>query len=290
MEEYRAGGLVRRCDGKTCVFHRDAQGRAITIPTSCDRKCGCKQAGRLAVIVPELMRLAYVIVETHSVYDIVQLTDNLHAAQALRGDLRGIPFILSRREREISTPTDGGGRVRYKKWLLFVEPDPAWVSRQLESMRIAALPVIGDLPTLTVSPRLLVDRGTGEIIDAGGWTDDDDEDADASTEPEAPTTISDYDNPFDGEPQSPTPTAKTQTATHPPIHTADAATVTRLTETAAAVYGERWSAEQEKKVAESASKGATQTLAGLTPREAEALNKILIARLAAKQNQAQKED
>ena len=43
MEEYRAGGLVRRCDGETCVFQRDAQGRAITAPTPCARQCACKQ-------------------------------------------------------------------------------------------------------------------------------------------------------------------------------------------------------------------------------------------------------
>ena len=117
MEEYRAGGLVRRCDGETCVFSRDVKGNAVTSPTPCARPCGCKQVGRLAVIVPELVRMAYVTVETHSVYDIIQLTENLQAAQAMRGDLRGIPFILSRREREISTPTDNGGRARRKKSL-----------------------------------------------------------------------------------------------------------------------------------------------------------------------------
>ena len=110
LEEYRAGGLVRRCDGETCVFQRDAKGIAVTMPTPCSKSCGCKQVGRLSVIVPELVRMAYVTVETHSVYDIIQLTENLQAAQAMRGDLRGIPFILSRREREISTPTGDGGR------------------------------------------------------------------------------------------------------------------------------------------------------------------------------------
>lgn len=269
LEEYRAGGLVKRCDGETCVFHRDAQGRAITVPTPCTKQCGCKQVGRLAIIVPQLVRLAYVTVETHSVYDIIQLTENLHAAQALRGDLRGIPFILSRREREISTPTDTGGRARRKKWLLFIEPDPEWVSRQLESMRIAALPVIGDLPALAApAPRMLVDRGTGEIIDAG-WNDAD-EDDEVGTEAPA------VDNPFDDPPPSPTaPVAP------PPAKTADHATLARLTEAAIAVYGDRWNAETERKVVEGASKGAVQTLSALTKREAEDLTKILVARLAA---------
>jgi len=271
LEEYRAGGLVRRCDGETCVFHRDAQGRAITVPTPCTKQCGCKQVGRLAIIVPQLVRLAYVTVETHSVYDIIQLTENLHAAQALRGDLRGIPFVLSRREREISTPTDGGGRARRKKWLLFIEPDPEWVSRQLESMRIAALPVIGDLPALAApAPRMLVDRGTGEIIDAG-WNDADEDD---EPEAEAPAVA---DNPFDDPP--PAKSAAPQPV--PPAKTVDPAALARLTEAAIAVYGDRWNADKERQVAESASKGAVQTLAALTPREAEALTKILVARLAA---------
>lgn len=187
LEEYRAGGLVRRCDGETCVFHRDAQGRAITAPTPCTKQCGCKQVGRLSVIVPQLARMAYVTVETHSVYDIIQLTENLYAAQALRGDLRGIPFVLSRREREISTPTGDGGRARRKKWLLFIEPDPQWVSRHLEAMRIAALPVVRD-PTALEQPtsRMLVDRSTGEIVNTG-WANADD-DADYRTE--APAALS----------------------------------------------------------------------------------------------------
>lgn len=276
MEEYRAGGLVRRCDGETCVFHRDAQGRAITVPTPCTKQCGCKQVGRLAIIVPELVRLAYVTVETHSVYDIIQLTENLQAAQALRGDLRGIPFVLSRREREISTPTGDGGRARRTKSLLFIEPDPEWVARQLESMRIAALPPIGDLPALSAPPtRMLVDRGTGEIV--GEWEDADEDE---------------QDNPFADEPQAPkappVPASKQVTPgkAHPPIPTADAATVERLTGIAKEVYGDRWNAEMERKLAEGASKGVVKTLASLTEREAEDLSKILVDRLAKKVQEA----
>ena len=285
MEEYRAGGLVRRCDGETCVFQRDAQGRAITAPTPCARQCACKQVGRLAVIVPELQRMAYVTVETHSVYDIVQITENLHAAQALRGDLRGIPFILSRREREISTPTGDGGRARRKKWLLFIEPDPQWVSRQLESMRIAAMPVIGgELPSLpSPAPRLLVDHGTGEIIADADWQDDDAEPSDH--QPAAPQTVASQTvaSQTVAQPatQNPTPPAQHTNG----IATADAATIARLTEIAIAVYGDRWNADKERKVAEGASKGAVTTLSDLTPREAEDLSKILVGRFAAMSSQ-----
>ena len=273
MEEYRAGGLVRRCDGETCVFSRDAKGVAITLPTPCAHPCGCKQVGRLTVIIPELVRMAYVMVETHSVYDIIQLTENLQAAQAMRGDLRGIPFILSRREREISTPTGDGGRARRKKSLLFIEPDPSWVARQLESMRIAALPQI-DAPLLAApQPRLLVDRQTGEILSGDmQWTDPDDEEDNGEGEG----------NPFLDKPGQPDPPPP------PPPPPQNGKKVTplspttgvRLYELARQIYGERWDRDKERQVAEGASKGAVGKLADLTQSEGERLLAIFEKRLA----------
>lgn len=268
MEEYRAGGLVRRCDGETCVFSRDARGNAVTTPTPCAKPCGCKQVGRLAVIVPELVRMAYVTVETHSVYDIIQLTENLQAAQAMRGDLRGIPFILSRREREISTPTPEGGRARRKKHLLFIEPDPDWVVRQLESMRIAALPVLpADLPALPGSQRLLVDRQTGEIL-SDAPEDDEEEGDNAGGE-----------NPFFDKPQS-SPSPSPQNEGSVKVTPLSPTTGVRLYALARQIYGERWDIEKERQVAESASKGAVSKLAELTQKEAESLIAIFENRLA----------
>ena len=179
LEEYTAGGMARRCDGETQHFHRDADGKGNTTPVKCERlcgrKCGCKEVGRLAVIVPQLARLASVTVETHSLYDIMQLTENLQAAEALRGDLRGIPFILSRRDREISTPGEGGKRTRRTKSLLFIEPNPEWVARQLESMRLAALPIV-DVPALQ-APAMR--RITGPVtVDADDFDDEEEDDGD----------------------------------------------------------------------------------------------------------------
>ena len=58
-----------------------------------------------------------------SVNDIISLQQALQAAKALqKGKLAGIPFLLTRREREISTPTDDGKRARRKKSLLWLEP------------------------------------------------------------------------------------------------------------------------------------------------------------------------
>lgn len=68
----------------------------------------------------------------------------------LRGDLRGIPLILRRKPREISTPEikDGkrtGKRMRRAKSLITIEAKPAWVALQLAAQQQAALPSTGML-------------------------------------------------------------------------------------------------------------------------------------------------
>jgi hypothetical protein len=93
--------------------------------------------------------MAYVTVETHSINDIIQLTRNLNAALAMRGTLKGIPFVLSRRPQEISTPGKDGKRQRFVKWLLFLEPDPAWVAIQLAAMHQNAMALPPGLPLST---------------------------------------------------------------------------------------------------------------------------------------------
>lgn len=180
MEEYSASGLQRRCDGESQSFHRDARGVGLTTPTPCAKACGssclCKQVGRLYVLIPELARLAYVIVETHSIYDIIQLTENLNAAFALRGNLAGVPFVLSRREREISTPgKEPGKRFRATKSLLFIEPDPEWVERKLVAMRTEAFAMLPEVSSAApTNGTTRVDYATGEIIVEGSYIDPED--------------------------------------------------------------------------------------------------------------------
>ena len=143
QEHWLAGGLQHRCDGETCViwFDKDS-GKYSTESKPCPG--GCKEVGRLMVIIPELQRFAFVTAETHSVHDIMRLTENLQAVEYLRGDLRGIPFILKRTPVEISTPSvQNGKRATREKWLLSIEVDPAWAALQLESMHRNALSVDG---------------------------------------------------------------------------------------------------------------------------------------------------
>lgn len=264
LEQYTASALQVRCDGETQVFYRDAAGNGITTPRPCPLaqggKCNCKPVGRLAVIVPELARLAWVMVETHSQYDIIQLTENLEAAQALRGDLRGIPFILSRRLREISTPDGKGGRARRAKWLLFLEPDPRWVQRQLLAVQAAALPQFGEMPAIAApTMRQIAGPIDGPVID--GETDEDD-DADYEEEPTPPPAV---------KPPT-TPNGK-------PLVSAQ--TLAELNQVGAALYGDEWAATSVK-MAEWVSKGAETTLDNLTQGEAAGLLNGLRERLAKK--------
>ena len=172
QEEYTAGGLKHRCDGETCVIWQKPDGKYSHEPKPCPG--GCKEVGRLTVIIPELMRFAYVSVETHSLNDIMQLSRNLNAAFALRGDLAGIPFLLIRRPVEISTPSGTDGkRARRTKALLFLEPHPEWVQVKLLEMRSSALGKIAQSEMKQLTDGRSVNTGTGEIIE--GYADDDDD-------------------------------------------------------------------------------------------------------------------
>lgn len=195
QEEYRAGGLVHRCDGETMTVHLLPNGMYSTEPKPCpyhgkqtDRNTGCKPVGRLSVIVPELKRFAYVTVGTNSINDIMELTANLNAVVAMRGSLQGVPMVLTRRPEKISTPDGKGGRVRYEKWMLHIEPDPAWVRVQLDGMRINAL--------LPAGAKLLTDGRTitqdGEIIEDDGdgyWETEEPKQLTANGHKPAPVTI-----------------------------------------------------------------------------------------------------
>jgi hypothetical protein len=145
-EEWTASSLKHRCDGETCVRWLTPQGTYSDEPKPCpylavpNNKKGCKQVGRLQVVIPELKRLAYVTVLTTSINDILELHSNLQALEATRSDLRGIPLLLYRVPCKISTPAENGKRARREKWLLHVEAQPQWVELQLAAAQEAALP------------------------------------------------------------------------------------------------------------------------------------------------------
>lgn len=155
-EKWVAGGLVHRCDGKTMHIWRNGNGYSREA-RACDG--GCDEVGRLEVILPELIRagfVGYVTLETHGINDMLGLQATLAAAYAARHDLRGIEFVLRRVEREISTPSPDGKRVRRKKWIVELAPAPRWAQMQLALAQAAALGL--------EAPADTVDQVTGEIV------------------------------------------------------------------------------------------------------------------------------
>lgn len=165
VEEWGAGSLKWRGDGENLVLWQKPDGTYSTEQKPQPK--GGKANGKLHIIIPALKRMGYVVALTTSLNDIMELTGNLRAYETLRGDLRGIPFILSRVPRMISTPSGKGGkRARREKWLLHLETVPDYTQAQLEFAAHVALPQI-----VTTTPALesgeLIDVEAGEIMGAG---------------------------------------------------------------------------------------------------------------------------
>lgn len=194
LEAYTAGRMVARADGEWFHYLVDTATGAVLVKNGIDLKSGqprpfvegpvgwyknqkgekepiwCKPVGRLKIIVPELARAAYLTVMTTSIYDIANISDQLRAFQTINGgQLAGIPLVLRRRPRSISTPNADGTRARRVKWLLSIEADPEWVKRRLMATKQAALPGNG---------LALLPEGESEVEAAGmgyaGRYEDDD--------------------------------------------------------------------------------------------------------------------
>ena len=207
-EEYVAGGLVRRCDGRSIVLEaeeavEDESGEPITLyrdtPSPCirdaSRPCACKPVGRLELMVPQLQRMGVVTLTTTSIHDIKNIDGclralSLHLAASLgEVDLSRLPLLLKRVRRPISTPGPGGKRVRRQTWLLSLELAPAFISDLLGAT--AATPAELTAPKLAQLPAPVVDAGhrlvdgqTGELLEQAG--DDGPAESDDSAQPEEP--------------------------------------------------------------------------------------------------------
>jgi hypothetical protein len=160
LEAYTAGRLVARSDGEWITYQLDDKGDLIVhngldkngnrVPHPLNGIAGhdykgnavkFKPTGRLKVMVPELKRAAYLTVMTTSTHDIGNISSQLAAFKELNGgQLAGIPFILRRRPKAISTPSDDGKRVRRVKWLISIEVDPDWASAKFGQLNALALP------------------------------------------------------------------------------------------------------------------------------------------------------
>ena len=150
-EAYTASSLQHRCDGRMTVRTLTPNGYTDN-PMPCPG--GCKQVGRLKIVIPTLKRLGFVTVHTTSIWDILTIYQNLMALEMLRGSLRGIPLVLRRVKRAISTPNGNGQRARREKWLLTIEAAPDWVALELDAMQRAALPSANEPLLLTAGDSL----------------------------------------------------------------------------------------------------------------------------------------
>lgn len=151
-EAYRAGALIHRCDGELIEYAINTKTGEVLVRggihletgerVPCSGKVDCKPHARLRVIIPELRRLAYLMVLTGSIHDIVNISGQLQAIRDLSGgQLRGLPLVLRRRPKRISTPSGPNGkRARREKWLLSIEADPRWVEAKLAQLEGASFP------------------------------------------------------------------------------------------------------------------------------------------------------
>lgn len=187
LEAYQAGALLARSDGEKFLYLRDHKTGEVIVQNGIEVATGevrkytdgevihsytknkekveviCKPVGRLRVLLTELHRLAYMIVHTTSIHDIINISEQLAALKKINGGiLVGIPMLLKRRPKMISTPRGGGKRVRSKKWLLSIEADPLWVKAKLQEMKLAALP--GNGIALLPEPEIV----EGEVVESQG--------------------------------------------------------------------------------------------------------------------------
>lgn len=188
-EAYVAGAMLHRCDGDNIIREVDHRtGKAIvnnglSVDTGQPVKCPCandkkgatpalsyqKQSGKIEVVfckpvgrlrlmlTPPLKRLAYFVLMTGSVNDIIAIDSALRGAAEMFKGIAGIPFLAKRVARDISTPTADGKRARRRKWMIEVEVDPVWMEAKFNAMGAAALLAVQTNAALLSAPALSFD-------------------------------------------------------------------------------------------------------------------------------------
>jgi hypothetical protein len=101
-----------------------------------------KPVGRLRLFLPEMRRFVTFLLKTTSFYDSLNVEQHLAAIQAIAnaingGNAAGIPFLVYRREAEITWKQS-----RIKKWLVYLEidADSDWGQQAMERLLKAGLP------------------------------------------------------------------------------------------------------------------------------------------------------
>jgi hypothetical protein len=98
-----------------------------------------KPSGRLSLFLPELEKFVVFTLKTSSFYDRINIEKHLAAIQGLanalnNGNAAGIPIRVYRRQGWVTWNKPGGGAIRSQKWLVNIEPDPAWAKQAMKRL------------------------------------------------------------------------------------------------------------------------------------------------------------
>jgi hypothetical protein len=193
MEAYTAGRMVGRSDGEYVQYLVDTSTGEVKVANGLDVKTGqkfphpkdnvagfdyqnkpvlFKNNGRLKVIVRDLGRAAIFVVLTTSTHDIINISAQLAGYRHLNnGQLAGIPFVLRRVPKMVSTPGENGQRVRRKKYLISIEVDPRWANAKFGELSSLALPQLADMEPIAgelPAGALQTDFDEDEILEGEG--------------------------------------------------------------------------------------------------------------------------
>ena len=164
FEAYIASSMIYQSDGQQVIMLRDAMTGEVLVRDGipfkkCEAKSGkpvgqyrsrngqlkdiiAKPRGRLRVVIPKLGRYGILVMSTGSQWDIANISKQLDAVYTTHGTIAGIPFLLKRTPKMISSPMEDGKRQRVKKWLVSIEPDPDWVKAKMIAMVADAMPEV----------------------------------------------------------------------------------------------------------------------------------------------------
>jgi hypothetical protein len=163
-EVWVAGGLIHRCsagkdwDTGRIQFQRDPKGDTVIQNSQPEKFCDlepvpfknrrsgkteeahCKPTGRLKIFFPQMGRLVFFTLITGSIHDIVNLQSELEGYKNIGPNgLAGVPLILKRVPKKISTPDGSGGRARREKWMLHIEVHPDYAHKAIQALTAAAV-------------------------------------------------------------------------------------------------------------------------------------------------------
>lgn len=198
--------LLHRCDGENQVQWYDA-----AIQKTCSAKipcvapqCGCKNIGRLNLLLPEFIDAAGVLgtisVSTHSINDILTVYRYLADIERIYGTLTQIPFVFGRTGKEIGVPKQvkrgdtyvNDGRIKVSKSLFYIHATTEFTQQRLLPTIAAALPAPDEVALTPDEGRRLLGNGRGNrrlaALPTPAQPSEIEGEEDSDTEPEADWT------------------------------------------------------------------------------------------------------